>query len=139
MWTKIIGVILFGGIMVLFLMDMSVLYYVRESNGQAIEQAIDAGIIKSGIATDAQQGKVELNESTLTAATREAFRAAQGLDAQLENAVQKNSSFKLHLTYDANGVPWIAVVFETHVSFALTGVEYTAKVYRNIPFESVYI
>lgn len=138
MWIKVLGAILFGLILVVLVMDLLVVDSVYDSTGRTIENAIDAGIIRSGIVTDAQQGRVQLEQNTLRSATREAFIQSLGLNDAMENPVMKSSSFELHLTYDSGDVPWIDVVFRTHVSFALPGVSYPVTVHRNIPYESIY-
>ncbi|MNN70583.1 hypothetical protein D3C81_1864490 [compost metagenome] len=104
-----------------------------------MEHAIDAGIIKSGIVTDAQAGVVQLEASSLASATREVFRESLGLSGSLENPVMKDSTFELTLHYDENEVPWIDVMFTTHVSFVMPGVSYPVRVHRNIPYESTYL
>ncbi|ULO07134.1 hypothetical protein H1230_30065 [Paenibacillus sp. 19GGS1-52] len=138
MWIKVCGAILFGLILTVLIMDFLVVDSVYDSNGRAIEHAIDAGIIRSGIVTDAQQGLVQLEQNTLRAATREAFIQSLHLSSALENPIMKDSSFELKLTYDSSDVPWIDVVFRTHVSFAIPGVTYPVTIHRNIPYESIY-
>lgn len=138
MWIKVCGAILFGLILTVLIMDFLVVDSVYDSNGRAIEHAIDAGIIRSGIVTDAQQGLVQLEQNTLRAATREAFIQSLHLSSTLENPIMKDSSFELKLTYDSSDVPWIDVVFRTHVSFAIPGVTYPVTIHRNIPYESIY-
>ncbi|MEK8212567.1 hypothetical protein [Paenibacillus sp. FSL L8-0463] len=138
MWVKVCGSILFGLILIVLIMDLLVIDSVYDSTGRAIEHSIDAGIVRSGIVTDAQQGKVQLEENALRSSTREAFRVALSLNSSLENPVMKNSQFELQLRYDADEVPWIDVVFRTHVSFALPGVQYPVTIHRNIPYESVF-
>ncbi len=138
MWIKVCGAILFGLILILLVMDLLVLDSVYDSNGRAIEHAIDSGIIRSGIVTDAQQGLIQLEQDTLRAATIQAFIQSQRLSAAMENPIMKDSSFELKLIYDSSDVPWIDVVFRTHVSFALPGVQYPVTIHRNIPYESIY-
>jgi hypothetical protein len=138
MWIKVCGAILFGLILIVLVMDLLVVDSVYDSTGRAMEHAIDAGIIRSGIVRDAQQGLVQLEQNALRSATRDAFIRSLSLNAAMENPVLKDSSFELHLTYDSGDVPWIDVVFRTHVSFALPGVAYPVTVHRNIPYESIY-
>ncbi|GGG06200.1 hypothetical protein GCM10010912_58530 [Paenibacillus albidus] len=138
MWIKVCGAILFGLILIVLVMDLLVVDSVYDSTGRAMEHSIDAGIVRSGIVTDAQQGKVQLEPNALRSATREAFRQALSLSGNLENAVMKDSQFELQLSYDADEVPWIDVVYRTHVSFALPGVQYPVTVHRNIPYESIF-
>jgi len=137
MWIKVCGVILFGMIFLVLIMDLLVVDSVYDSSARAMEHSIDAGIIRSGIVTDAQQGLVQLNQSALHSATRNAFQYALNLSPELENVNMTDSTFILNLSYK-NDVPWIDVVFETHVSFALPGVQYPVRIHRNVPYESIY-
>ncbi|MBA9086492.1 hypothetical protein FHR92_002970 [Fontibacillus solani] len=138
MWIKVLGVILFGTICLAFLCDLIVLDYAYSSAGRGVEHSIDAGIIKSGIVVDAQNGLVQLNKPALQAAAKAEFIKYMGLTGDMENNIMKNSSYELSLVYDENDVPWIEVKFYTHVSFTIRAVEYPVKVNRKIDFVSVY-
>lgn len=137
MWVKILGVILIGTIALGFISDLVVIDHVYSKGGRSIEHSIDAGIIKSGIVEDAQQGIVRLNESELKDATEAEFRHNMDLDSKLENKIMKNSQFNLQLTY-VDGIPWIEVEFRTHVSFTLPFIKYPITIRRKIAFESTY-
>lgn len=138
MWVKLLAVILFGTMGLAFICDWVVLDYTYTSAGRGIEHAIDAGIIKSEIVLDAQNGTVQLQEAALQQAVKNEFVEYMDMDNSMENKIMKHSSFELHLRYDDNNVPWVEVAFNTHVSFAVRGVDYPVQVNRKIDFESVY-
>jgi hypothetical protein len=138
MWVKLLFIIFFGTIGIAFLCDYFALDYVYSSAGRGIEHSIDAGIIKSGIVVDAQNGIVKLDGSSLETTVKKEFAKYMGMDSNLENKLLKDSNFELSLVYDQNEVPWVHVKFDTRMSFAIRGVEYPVKVNRKIDFESVY-
>lgn len=138
MWIKVLGIIFFGVFAIAFSSDLYVIDYTYNSTGRGIEHGIDAGIIRSGIVVDAQQGIVQLEESSLKDATKSEFMRYMKMDMNLENAIMKNSEFDLNLTYDAEGVPWVQVEFHTRVSFSIPFIDYPVTVNRKIAYESIY-
>lgn len=138
MWVKVMGVILFGVLGIALLTDWYVIDRVYDAVGRGIEHSIDAGIVRSGIVTDAQQGVVQLEPEALKAATKSEFIRYLGLSTNLENAIMKDSSFDLKLDYDDNGVPWVQVEFHTKVSFSFPDIEYPVTVNRKVAYESIY-
>ncbi|MGG1669983.1 hypothetical protein ACIFOE_04900 [Paenibacillus sp. NRS-1783] len=136
--TKIFYVLLFGMMILAFSSDYVLVRYSYYTAGEAIDHGIDAGIIKAGIITDAQEGYVQLEERSLRQAVRSAFRDNMKMDDNLEKPFMHNTTFDLKLIYDSNNVPWIEVTFLTHVSFVIHGVEYPVYVHRKIAYESIY-
>ncbi|MDN4090915.1 hypothetical protein [Paenibacillus polymyxa] len=139
MWVFKSMFILWVGIAIIILStDRYVAYAVREHAGRSIEQSLDGGIIASGYVTDAQNGYVQLEEKSLEQAARLLFRKNMNLDSNLENRLMKGSDFKLKLTHDTDGVPWVEVEFHTHVSFFFGDHPYPINVARKIGYESIY-
>lgn len=138
MWMKVLGVILFGILGLALLADLYVIEDIYDSAGRAVEHSIDAGIVRSGIVTDAQHGFVQLEQHALKAATQGEFIRSLKLDSNMENKVMKNSQFDLELKYDTDGIPWVEVVFKTQVSFSLPDIEYPVTVTRKIAYGSMY-
>lgn len=139
MWIKVLGMILFGVIGIAFLMDLIVVNYSYDSAGRGIEHALDAGIVKSGYVTDAQEGTIDLDEATLIQSTRQEFIRYMKMNNAMENKVMKDTSFEVQLSYDREGIPWVQVQFHAKVSFSIPGITYPVDVKRKIAYESTYI
>lgn len=137
MWVKILAIMLFGTIGLAFLADLYVIEQTYTDTGRAIGHSIDAGIIRSGIVEDAQEGVVRLEVTALKSAVRDEFQNYLGLDDKLENRIMKDSELDVSISY-SDEVPVVNVVFSTKVSFSIPDIDYPVTVKRNILYESVY-
>ncbi|MEK4108638.1 MULTISPECIES: hypothetical protein [Paenibacillus] len=139
MWMKLWGAILIGTFFFIFSFDTYSVSYLYAKSGRAFEHSIDAGIIESGIVTDAQQGTVTLDEDMLRSAVKREFIRYMNLDPLMENAYMSGSQLDLKISYDSDGIPWIQVEFKTRISYSIKEISYPLSLSRRIAYESIYI
>lgn len=136
---EIMGAILIGTFFVIFSFDTYSVGYLYAKSGRGFEHSIDAGIIESGIVTDAQQGTVTLDEDMLRSAVKREFIRYMNLDPLMENAYMSGSQLDLKISYDSDGIPWIQVEFKTRISYSIKEISYPLSLSRRIAYESIYI
>jgi len=139
---RVLGLILFGSVALIFLMDYYTVYMSQVKIERVVEQALDGAIVAATQESEHQRGIVRLDPAKAEQATWQLIVENLKLDGNLENDSYTGSSLQVDVEY-LDGKPRIVCRFDTHVRVKAGKVigldEWPVRVRKHTPYFAEFI